>query len=111
MVALLECALYARDAFGKPGHHTGVGLTRAGHRRIAFEQSANLIDLRGRIGIDHGDDRSLARNRIDEPLSFEMSQHLAHNGPAHAEPLAQRTLDEPIARLEVRFENGGAHLL
>lgn len=27
------------------------------------------------------------------------------------EPLAQRTLDEPLARLEMRFENGGAHLL
>ena len=81
------------DGAGEVGNDVLVGMARAGHRRFAFEQRADFVNLRGRIEVEHGDDRPLVRYRVDEPFRFQMPQHLAHHGVAHAENLAERAFD------------------
>ena len=54
---------------------------------------------------------ALPRDDFDQPFGLQMPQHLAHDGTAHAEFVAQRAFDEPRAWPEIPLHDCAAQLV
>ena len=76
----------------------------AGGRR-GLEQRAHLVEVEQIGAVERAHDRAAVGLDLDQPLRLELQQRLADRRAAGAEALRERLRPQPLARLQLAFED------
>ena len=79
---------------------------RRGQRGGArFQQRAQLVEVEQVVAVEAADDRAAVGLHVDQALRLELQERLADRRAGRAEALRERLRPQPLARLQVPFED------
>ena len=72
---------------------------------VRLEQRAHLVEVEQVVAVERAHDRAAVGLDVDQPLRLELQQRLADRRARRPEALRERLRPQPLARLQVAFED------